>query len=124
MRQLAKKLKDLKLDRVETFLPGVAAYLSEPKPQAYFDGMVSQLSPEEFKRQLAKNDLRPHPQTRLLALGSVVYCNGEDVTSNQPAPVQAAWRALAASRQFKGSIAKNGAKNSLFEGFEAGWLVF
>ena len=124
MRQLAKKLKDLKLDRVETFLPGVVAYLSEPKPQAYFDGMASQLSPEEFKRQLAKNDLRPHPQTRLLALGSVVYCNGEDVTSNQPAPVQAAWRALAASREFKGSIAKNGAKNSLFEAFEAGWLVF
>jgi 50S ribosomal protein L16 3-hydroxylase len=124
IRQLAKKLKDLKLDRIETFLPGISAYLSEPKPQAYFDGMANNLSPEEFKRQLAKQALQPHPQTRLLALGAVIYCNGEDMTTNQAAPIQAAWRALAANRQFKGSILKNGSNNSLFEAFEAGWLVF
>lgn len=122
--QLAKKLKDLKLDRVETFLPGISAYLSEPKPQAYFDGMTNNLSPEEFRRQLSKQALQAHPQTRLLALGKVIYCNGEDMTSNQTPQIQAAWRALAASRQFQGSIGKNGANNSLFEAFAAGWLVF
>ena len=122
--QLAKKLRDLKLDRVETFLPGISAYLSEPKPQAYFDGMANNLSPEEFRRQLTKQALQAHPQTRLLALGKVIYCNGEDMTSNQTAEIQAVWRALAASRQFQGSIGKNGANNSLFEAFEAGWLVF
>jgi len=122
--QLAKKLRDLKLDRVETFLPGISAYLSEPKPQAYFDGMANNLSPEEFRRQLTKQALQAHPQTRLLALGKVIYCNGEDMTSNQAAEIQAVWRALAASRQFQGSIGKNGANNSLFEAFEAGWLVF
>ena len=122
--QLAKKLRDLKLDRVETFLPGISAYLSEPKPQAYFDGMANNLSPEEFRRQLTKQALQAHPQTRLLALGKVIYCNGEDMTSNQTAEIQTVWRALAASRQFQGSIGKNGANNSLFEAFEAGWLVF
>ena len=122
--QLAKKLRDLKLDRVETFLPGISAYLSEPKPQAYFDGMANNLSPEEFRRQLTKQALQAHPQTRLLALGKVIYCNGEDMTSNQTADIHTVWRALAASRQFQASIGKNGANNSLFEAFEAGWLVF
>ena len=124
IEQVAKKLKELRLDRVATFLPGITAYLSEPKPQAYFDGMANSLSPSEFKRQLAKQLLRPHPQTRLLAIGAVIYCNGEDMTSNQPGPIQAAWRALAVSRQFKGSISKIEASDSLFEAFEAGWLVF
>lgn len=124
IHQVAQKLKSLKLDRVETFLPGITAYLSEPKPQAYFDGMANHLSPEELKRQLAKQALKPHPQTRLLALGAVIYCNGEDMTSKQPALIQAAWRSLAASRQFKGAIRKIDANNSLFEAYEAGWLVF
>ncbi|OZA77198.1 cupin domain-containing protein [Polynucleobacter sp. 39-46-10] len=124
IEQVAKKLKDLKLDRVETLLPGITAYLSEPKPQACFDGMANNLSPEEFKRQLTKQALHPHPQTRLLALGTVIYCNGEDMTSNQPTLIQAAWQSLAASRQFKGTIGKIGSKNSLFEAFDAGWLVF
>ena len=124
IKQLEQKLKNLKLDRVETFLPGIAAYLSEPKPQTYFDGSKNNLSPEEFQRQIAKHVLEPHPQTRLLALGEKIYCNGEDVTTGQSSPIQIAWRSLAANRQFKGGLGRFQADNSLFEAFEAGWLVF
>jgi 50S ribosomal protein L16 3-hydroxylase len=122
--QLGQKLKGLKLDRVETFLPGIAAYLSEPKPQAYFDGTANTLSPEQFRRQLTKQALQVHPYTRLLALGPRIYCNGEEMTDGQNASIQAAWRSLASSKQFKGSLGKIGANNSLFEAFEAGWLLF
>lgn len=122
--QVAQKLKGLQLDRVETFLPGIAAYLSEPKPQAYFDGAANDLSAEQFRRQLTKQALRVHPYTRLLALDSRIYCNGEEMTGGQTASVQAAWRSLASSKQFTGSLGKIGINNSLFEAFEAGWLLF
>jgi 50S ribosomal protein L16 3-hydroxylase len=124
IKQVAQKLKSLKLDRVETFLPGIAAYLSEPKPQAYFDGMKNDLLPEEFAHQLAKQSLKPHPQTRLLALGRGIYCNGEDMTNGQSSPTKAAWRSLASKRQFKGTINILEPDNSLFDAFAAGWLVF
>lgn len=124
IKQVAHKLKSLKLDRVETFLPGIAAYLSEPKPQAYFDGTRNALSPEEFAHQLANQALKPHPQTRLLALGTGIYCNGEDMTNGQSPPTKAAWRSLASKRQFKGAIKTPEPDNSLFDAFAAGWLVF
>jgi 50S ribosomal protein L16 3-hydroxylase len=124
IKQVAQKLKSLKLDRVETFLPGIAAYLSEPKPQAYFDGMKNDLSPKEFAHQLANQTLKPHPQTRLLALRTGIYCNGEDMTNGQSPPTKAAWRSLASKRQFKGAIKTLGPDNSLFDAFAAGWLVF
>jgi 50S ribosomal protein L16 3-hydroxylase len=124
IKQLKQKLKSLKLDRIETFLPGIAAYLSEPKPQAYFDGSENRLSPEEFQYQISKQALVPHPQTRLLALDKKIYCNGEDVSSGQAALIQAAWRSLAARRQYKASIGKLDPSNSLFEAYEAGWLIF
>jgi 50S ribosomal protein L16 3-hydroxylase len=124
IQQLAQKLKDLNLDRIETFLPGIAAHLSEPKPQAYFDGPLNHLSPKEFQQKVSKQALLPHPQTRLLALDKKIYCNGEEVTEGQATQIIAAWRSLAASRQFKGSIGKIDPNNSLFEAYEAGWLVF
>ncbi|MBU3601399.1 cupin domain-containing protein [Polynucleobacter sp. AM-25C3] len=122
--QIEQKLKGLKLDRVGTFLPGIAAYLSEPKPQAYFDGSTNDHSPEEFKRLLEKQALKPHPQTRLLALGKTIYCNGEDMTSGQTLPIQKAWRSLAAKKETKGPTGKIELENSLFEAFVAGWLIF
>ncbi|MBU3611857.1 cupin domain-containing protein [Polynucleobacter sp. MG-27-Goln-C1] len=124
IKQVTQKLNSLKLDRIESFLPGIAAYLSEPKPQAFFDGNAHYLSSEEFGVELAKQAVKPHPQTRLLTLGATVYCNGEDVTTGQASAIKKAWRALAAKKEFKGSIGKIEANNSLFEAFLAGWLVF
>jgi 50S ribosomal protein L16 3-hydroxylase len=46
------------------------------------------------------------------------------MTNGQNALTQAAWRSLASSKQFTGSLGKIGSNNSLFEAFEAGWLLF
>ena len=124
IQQVAQKLKGLKLDRIESFLPGIVAYLSEPKPQAYFSSSAGMYSPEEFKHLLEVKALSPHPQTRLLALGKTIYCNGEDMTSKQTGPTQKAWRLLAAKKQVKIKVAKIDSGNSLFGAFEAGWIVF
>jgi 50S ribosomal protein L16 3-hydroxylase len=124
IQQVAQKLKGLKLDRIESFLPGIAAYLSEPKPQVYFSSSAGMYSPEEFTQLMAAKLLSPHPQTRLLALGKTIYCNGEDMTSKQTGPTQKAWRLLAAKKQVKIKVGKIDSGNSLFGAFEAGWLVF
>lgn len=124
VEQLAKKLKDLQLDRIDNFLPGIAAYLSEPKPQAIFDGSANIYTPQEFQRELAMRELTPHPQTRLLALGKTIYCNGENMTAGQSANTQKAWQSLASQRRFKGLFKGADLEGSLFEAYEAGWLVF
>ncbi|MBU3621530.1 cupin domain-containing protein [Polynucleobacter sp. CS-Odin-A6] len=124
IQQVAQKLQGLKLDQVETFLPGIAAYLSEPKPQAYFDGSINIQSLEEFKRLLEKQVLIPHPQTRLIAIGKTIYCNGENMTAGQTASTARAWYTLAAHKQLIDRSGKIGLDNSLFEAFKAGWLNF
>jgi len=71
------------LHQINAFLPGVAAYLSEPKQQAFFDGPIKPLNPNAFLKKLAQNELKPSPQTRILSLGKSVYCNGDDVTKTK-----------------------------------------
>ena len=123
--QVQQKLAQLKLDQVETFLPGIAAYLSEPKAQAVFDGSKNTLTPAQFTRKLKNTPLRPHPQTRLLSLGTGVFCNGENMTSAQSKTTQQAWRTLSAKKQLSPpqSIASD-QHSSLYEAYSAGWLIF
>ena len=123
VEQLAQKLKALKLDQIETFLPGITAYLSEPKPQAFFTSVEASF--DEFSALLTAHNLVPHPQTRLLALGKAIFCNGEDMTTGQPGEVQKAWRSLARTKLLKATkVDEVDTDNSLFEAYQAGWLVF
>jgi 50S ribosomal protein L16 3-hydroxylase len=124
IKQIAQKLQGLKLDQVGTFLPGIAAYLSEPKPQAYFDGAMNTQSPQEFKRLLEKQILTPHPQTRLIAFGKTIYCNGENMTAGQAASTVRAWQLIAAQKRVIATIDKIEPDNSLFGALKAGWLNF
>ena len=124
IKQIAQKLQGLKLDQVETFLPGIAAYLSEPKPQAYFDGAMNTQSPQEFKHLLEKQVLTPHPQTRLIAFGKTIYCNGENMTAGQTASTLRAWQLIAAQKRVIATVDKIEPDNSLFVAFKAGWLNF
>jgi 50S ribosomal protein L16 3-hydroxylase len=124
-KQIAVLLRNLKLDQVETFMPGVAEYLSEPKPQAIFTPPEDALDIGQFKSLLSKQALVPHPQTRLLALGKTIFCNGEDMTLGQTPFTQKAWQTLAAKRLLKGSgFIANNPEDSLFEAYLAGWLIF
>ena len=122
--QLRTQLQKLKLDRVESFLPGIAAYLSEPKQQAYFEGPQNPLNPKEFSREIARSHLIPDPKSRLLSLGKTVFCNGEDMTQNQSTEVIQAWSKLAKNRKWTAKKMKNIDKTSLYEAYLAGWLIF
>ena len=124
IKQLGSKLKELKLDQIDGFLPGITAYLSEPKQQAFFDGPEEPLSPAEFLKKLGSMSLVPQPQTRILALGRQVYCNGEAMTKGQAPDIISAWQALSAQKRLKTNGLKHLGKSSLYEAYLAGWLVF
>ena len=124
IKQLSTQLEKLKLHQIDAFLPGVAAYLSEPKQQAFFDGPTKPLNPNAFLKHLAQKELKPSPQTRILSLGKSVYCNGDDVTKNQAPQIASTWRTLSAKKALKTQKLSNIQGSSLYEAYLAGWLVF
>jgi 50S ribosomal protein L16 3-hydroxylase len=124
IKQLTTQVQKLKLHQVNAFLPGVAAYLSEPKQQAFFVVPAKPLNPKAFLKNLGQKELKPNPQTRILNLGKAVYCNGEEVTKNQAPGIVSAWNTLSASKLLKTSKLSNIDGSSLYEAYLAGWLVF
>jgi 50S ribosomal protein L16 3-hydroxylase len=124
IKQLEKKLAGLKLDQIQQFLPGITAYLTEPKQEAFFRGPSTPLSPSQFAEKLSTHTLLPHPQTRILSQHPDIYCNGERVTQGQSAQIKGAWRTLAAHKALTQKGLQALENSSLYEAYLSGWLVF
>jgi 50S ribosomal protein L16 3-hydroxylase len=124
IKQITVKLRELKLDQVDRFLPGITAYLSEPKQQAFFDGPAKPLNASRFSKQLGAKKLLPSPQTRILSLGKEVFCNGENMSQGQIKDIAQAWRILAAKKVLSDTKLQASAQSSLYVAYLAGWLVF
>lgn len=124
IEQITLKLAELKLDKVAVFLPGVAAYLSEPKQHAIFEGPSKPLSSSRFSLVLSSKRLIPSPQSRILSLGKTVYCNGEDMCQGQTRDITLAWQVLSANKALPARKLKGVSGGSLYEAYLAGWLVF
>jgi 50S ribosomal protein L16 3-hydroxylase len=124
IKQLGLKLKELKLDQIDGFLPGITAYLSEPKQEALFEALHDALKPKEFLQKLGNNKLIPHPQTRILSLGKQVYCNGEPMCKGQAADIQLAWQTLSRKKALISKKPKQLDKSTLYEAYLAGWIIF
>ncbi|ANI99444.1 cupin [Polynucleobacter wuianus] len=122
--QLKRQLERLQLNRIDTLLPGITAYLSEPKQQAFFNAPKNPLSPSKFLKKLAIAALVPKPQTRILSLGNEVFCNGDNMSKNQSVAVNSAWAELSANKRLKTQRLKSIDKTSLYEAYLAGWLDF
>ncbi|WP_216859888.1 cupin domain-containing protein [Polynucleobacter sp. UK-Kesae-W10] len=122
--QLQAQLEKLKLHQIDGFLPGISAYLSEPKQQAFFDGPKNPLKPAAFLRRLGTSPLLAHPQTRILSLKKQVFCNGEDMTLKQRPEIIRVWASLAAHKKYQGGGLTKVEGTSLYEAYLAGWLVF
>jgi 50S ribosomal protein L16 3-hydroxylase len=124
IKQLEKKLAGLKLHQIDGFLPGITAYLTEPKQHAYFHRPKNPLSPKQFAQKLSSQTLKPHPQSRLLSLNHEVYCNGEIVTKGQAKEIQEAWRSIATNKKLvlKKSLQVR-VDSSLYEAYLSGWLI-
>ena len=124
VKQLTLKLRELKLDQIDRFLPGITAYLSEPKQQALFDGPIKPLNPSRFSNQLSSKRLLASPQTRILSLGNEVFCNGENMSKDQAKDIAQAWRTLSSKKELLGQKILATTQSSLYVAYLAGWLVF
>jgi 50S ribosomal protein L16 3-hydroxylase len=124
IKQITVKLRALKLDQVDRFLPGITAYLSEPKQQAFFEGPAKPLNASRLTKQLGSKRLLPSPQTRILSLGKEVFCNGENMSQGQTKDIAQAWRTLAAKKVLLDTKLQVSSQCSLYEAYLAGWLVF
>ena len=124
VKQLTLKLRDLKLDQIDRFLPGITAYLSEPKQQALFDGPIKPLNPRRFSKQLSSKKLIPSPQTRILSLANEVFCNGENMSKDQAKDIAQAWGTLSSKKGLLSQKVQATAQSSLYAAYLAGWLVF
>jgi 50S ribosomal protein L16 3-hydroxylase len=131
IKQLGARLKGLKLNSVDTMLPGVAAYLSEPKPHAFFSCPDQTLSAKAFAYCLKQNPLHLHPHTRLMRLGNTIFCNGENQTEGESLAVKLCWNVLSERHSLPPLGDKNSAyvadiatgNNSLYEAYCSGWLL-
>lgn len=124
IQQITVKLRELQLDQVDRFLPGITAYLSEPKQQAFFEGPERPLNASRFTKYLGSKKLLPNPQTRILSLGKEVYCNGENMSQGQAKDIAQAWRTLSAKKALLETKLQTSGQNSLYKAYLAGWLVF
>lgn len=124
IQQIAVKLRELQLDQVDRFLPGITAYLSEPKQQAFFEGSERPLNASRFTKYLGSKKLLPNPQTRILSLGKQVFCNGENMSQGQAKDIAQAWRTLSAKKALLETKLQTSGQNSLYKAYLAGWLVF
>lgn len=131
VKQLGAHLKSLRLDSIHGVLPGIASYLSEPKPHALFSGPDRPLSANAFANHLKKNPLHLHPQTRLMRLGNTIFCNGENQTEGESLAVKLCWNVLSERHTLPPLGDKNSAyvadiatgHNSLYEAYCAGWVL-
>jgi len=131
IKQLRSHLKSLKLDSVDTMLPGIASYLSEPKPHAFFSGPDQTLSAKAFALYLKQNSIQLHPHTRLMRLNNAIFCNGENQTEGESLAVKLCWNVLSErhtlpplGEEHKAYLADIAAgNNSLYDAYCSGWLL-
>ena len=129
--QLQSRFTDLKLDSMATLLPGIAAYLSEPKPHAFFSGPTKPLTARAFSNHLKTGAIQLHPLSRVMRLEHAVFCNGENQTEGQSLAIRLCWNVLSEQHTLPALGAKNKAylteiasgDNTLYAAYRAGWLI-
>ncbi|MEW6119900.1 MAG: cupin domain-containing protein [Pseudomonadota bacterium] len=119
------------LDRIEAMIARVqwsrrdiaefaGRYLSEPKPNVFFDTPVSPLAPAAFRRQAARCGVALHAKSRLLFTGPRFYINGEAFTPEEDE--RPALRVLADARALSAPFPPS-LLDRFLDWYEAGWLV-
>ena len=94
-------------------------YLSDPKPNVFFDPPDAPLSRAAFNKQASKNGVALNPKSRLLFTGIQFFINGEAFTPTaDEIPVL---RQLADRRRLVPPLAA-GLLDRLYDWYESGWL--
>jgi 50S ribosomal protein L16 3-hydroxylase len=117
-QRIAKALKNS--DR--ELKSSIAGYLSEPKPNIFFNPPERKPSLIAFMQKAARQGIRLHPGSRLLWHKKVLFFNGEQI---YPTPAEyPTLVALADQRSLAGDAIPGTAMPRLHDWFCAGWLDY
>ena len=94
-------------------------YLSEPKPNVFFDAPDAPLGRAAFNSQANKTGVALNPKSRLLFAGKRFFINGEAFTP--AADETAALQQLADRRRLAAPLPAS-LRERFYEWYEAGWL--
>jgi 50S ribosomal protein L16 3-hydroxylase len=94
-------------------------YLSEPKPNVFFNAPDEPLSHAAFNRQASKTGVALDPKSRLLFAGGRFFINGEAFTP--VADEIAALQQLADQRRLAAPL-PTALRDRLYDWYQAGWL--
>ncbi len=94
-------------------------YLSEPKPNVFFDAPEAPLGRAAFDRQANKDGVALNPKSRLLFTGKHFFINGEAFAP--AADEVAALKQLADRRRLDAPL-PSALRQRLYDWYEAGWL--
>ena len=94
-------------------------YLSDPKPNVFFDAPDAPLSHAAFNKHTSKTGVALHPKSRLLFAGGRFFINGEAFSPSTDGVV--ALRHLADRRQLAPPLPA-ALRERLHEWYQAGWL--
>lgn len=118
LKQVATLLKQIRWDAndVADFL---GEYLSEPKPNVFFEPPATPLARAQFKRAVRKTGVALSPRTRLLFRGERFFINGETVIAE--AGEHEALVELADTRRL--ATVPDALLDPFYDWYEAGWLA-
>ena len=94
-------------------------YLSEPKPNVFFDAPESPLSPAAFNKQANRQGVALNPKSRLLFSGEQFFINGEAFVPD--ADEVGALQQLGDQRRLSPPFA-TGLRERFYDWYESGWL--
>ncbi|HEY8100973.1 MAG TPA: cupin domain-containing protein [Burkholderiaceae bacterium] len=124
LTRIASELNKIKFTEEDVAI-FIGEYLSEPKPNVYFESTTRPFTLENFTRQAIKRGVALSRKTQMLYRGKFIFINGESfaVTRTDKTVLSL----LADSRRLDGSClerASNDVLEALYTWYQDGWLSF
>jgi 50S ribosomal protein L16 3-hydroxylase len=121
--EIAAELEKVRFTREDVAI-FVGEYLSEPKPNVFFEAPEQPMTPARFLQAARKYGVALHRKTRMLYRGKHVFINGESFAA--AGTDKAMLAALADQRMLDGAAiaaASKDVEEALYSWYDEGWLV-
>jgi 50S ribosomal protein L16 3-hydroxylase len=124
LEQVANELHKIKFAK-EDIAVFLGEYLSEPKPNVFFDSQNQSITPAKFAQRTLKNGVALSRKTQMLYQGKFIFINGESFMAGPHD--KAILHALADQRRLDSMQIKQASEDvldALYTWHKDGWLIF
>ena len=119
LKQVGSMIARIKWDAAE-IAQFAGRYLSDPKPNVFFDAPEQALSLPVFAKQAARHSIALDLKTRMLFIGDTFFINGE---AYQATPEETAMLTTLADRRRLTAPTGKTLIRSLYAWYQSGWIV-